>query len=111
LNNTTETTIDTRKNLLNTTTTTSKDTNDFVANGVKTNAQETGKTYTDSLANMINVVNDKAADLNQSYQDQATDGMKKGRQHVVGLVSSVGETAASYLPTLSGKSEPDAEKE
>jgi len=60
---------------------------------------------------MVKSVSDKAADLNQSYQDQGTDGMKEGRQGVVGLVGSVGEAAAAYIPSFGGGENSSSEKQ
>lgn len=45
----TETIANTRKDLLDTTTTTGKDATSSVSDGIKDNAKETGKTYTESL--------------------------------------------------------------
>lgn len=98
---------DTRKNLLDTATTTGKDATDSVADGIKDNAPETGKTYTESLTDMVKGVSDKAADLNQSYQDQATDGTKESRQGIMGLV----DAAVSYIPPFKGDSGFVVEKE
>jgi len=60
---------------------------------------------------MVKNISDKAADLNQNYQNQATDGTKEGRQGVVGLVGSVGETAAAYIPSFGGGENSTAEKQ
>jgi len=78
-------------------TTAAKNITDSVAEGVKDNAPETGKSYTTSLTDMVKGFTDKAADMNKSYQDQATDGTMEGRQGVVGLAKGVSDTISGYI--------------
>ncbi|TLD39211.1 hypothetical protein E2P81_ATG00198 [Venturia nashicola] len=106
LNSAAETIAATRKDLLDTATTTAKDVTTSVADGVKDNAPQTGKTYTESLTDMAKGVSDKAADLNQNYQDQATDGTKEGRQGILGLV----DAAISYIPSFRSTSGVNTDK-
>jgi hypothetical protein len=84
-------------------TTAGKDTTGSVADRVKDNVPETGKGYTTGLADIVNGVANKAADLNKSYQDQATDGTKEGRQGAVGLAKGVGDSVTGYLGGGNGK--------
>jgi len=78
-----------------------------VADSIKDNAPETGNTYTTSLTDMVKNISDKAADLNQNYQNQAYVPQGGGFGGVGGGTSAPQQDIQALLANLSAYKPPN----